>query len=94
MTVTFGTVASQKANRSFAPCLMMPPYSCAVPGRNPGTSTKVMIGMLKQSQNRTNRAALVDEAMSRHPASTIGWLATTPTVEPSMRANPMMMFAA
>ena len=36
---------------------MMPPYSWAVPGRNPGTSSKVTSGMLKQSQKRTKRAA-------------------------------------
>ena len=28
---------------------------CSTPGRKPGTSTKVMIGMLKASQKRTNR---------------------------------------
>src|SRR3546814_6989865 len=64
---------------------MMPLNSCAVPGRKPGTSTKVTMGMLKQSQNLTKRAALIDEAMSRQPASTIGWLATKPTVWPSRR---------
>src|SRR5665213_35230 len=76
MSVTLGTVASAKANSSLAPCLMIAPNSCAVPGRNPGTSTKVTIGMLKQSQNLTNRAALRALSMSRQPASTIGWLAT------------------
>jgi hypothetical protein len=30
--------------------------------------------------------------MSSTPASTIGWLATKPTVEPSMRPKPVMMF--
>ena len=37
------------------------------PGRNPGTSTKVMIGMLNESQKRTKRAPLTDALMSRHP---------------------------
>ena len=73
---------------------MMPPYSWAVPGMKPGTSTRVTIGMLKQSQKRTKRAALIDESMSRQPASTMGWLATMPTVEPSMRAKPMTMLSA
>ena len=50
--------------------------------------------MLKQSQKRTNRAALRELSMSRQPASTIGWLATMPIVEPSMRAKPTMMFGA
>ena len=59
---------------------MMPPYSCAVPGMKPGTSTKVTIGMLKASQKRTKRAALIELLMSRQPASTSGWLATMPTV--------------
>ena len=94
ITVTFGTVASPKAKSSFAPCLMMPPYSCPVPGRKPGTSTKVRIGISNASQNRTNRAALRAESMSRQPASTIGWFATTPTVEPSSRMNPVRMFLA
>ena len=31
---------------------MTPPYSCAVPGKKPGTSTKVTTGILKQSQKR------------------------------------------
>jgi hypothetical protein len=44
--------------------------------------------MLKQSQKRTNRAALREASMSRTPASVIGWLATKPTVEPSIRPKP------
>src|SRR5258708_3419603 len=72
MTVTLGTVASENANSSLAPCLMRPPYSCAVPGRKPGTSTKVMIGTSKQSQKRTKRAALREASESSTPASTIG----------------------
>jgi hypothetical protein len=94
MTVTLGTVASPKANRSFAPCLMMPPNSCPVPGRNPGTSTSVRIGISKASQNRTKRAALRALSMSRQPASTNGWFATTPTVDPSMRMNPVRILRA
>jgi hypothetical protein len=39
-----GTVVSAKAKSCFEPCLMMAPYSCAVPGRNPGTSTKSRSG--------------------------------------------------
>jgi hypothetical protein len=66
----------------------------AVPGMKPGTSTKVTTGMLKASQKRTKRAALMEDLMSRQPASTSGWLATMPTVWPSMRAKPMMMFLA
>src|SRR5579864_1216345 len=52
-----GTVASQYAYNSFAPWRMMPPYSWSVPGRKPGTSTKVINEMLNASQVRTNRAA-------------------------------------
>ena len=33
-------------------------------GRNPGTSTKVIIGISKQSQNRINLAALSDASIS------------------------------
>ncbi|MCY1186417.1 hypothetical protein D9M73_272890 [compost metagenome] len=73
---------------------MMPPYSCEVPGMKPGTSTKVITGILKASQKRTKRAALIELLMSRHPANTSGWFATMPTDWPSMRAKPMMMFFA
>ena len=73
---------------------MTPPYSCVVPGRKPGTSTKVRIGIEKQSQKRTKRAALRLLSMSRQPASTIGWFATTPTVRPSMRMKPVRMLRA
>ena len=59
--------------------MMMPPYSCATPGRKPGTSTSVRIGMLKASQKRTKRAALRDESMSSTPARYSGWFATMPT---------------
>ncbi len=50
--------------------------------------------MLKASQKRTKRAALMLDLMSRQPASTSGWLATMPTVCLRMRAKPMMMFLA
>ncbi len=64
---------------------MMPFHSWSVPGRKPGTSTKVSTGMLKASQVRTNRAAFSLASMSRVPANWVGWLATTPTGRPSMR---------
>ena len=50
--------------------------------------------MLKQSQNRTKRAAFRELSMSRQPASTIGWLATMPIVVPSIRAKPIRMLRA
>ena len=52
------------------------------------------MGMLKQSQKRTKRAALMDASISKQPARTIGWLATTPMVDPSMRPKQMTMLAA
>ena len=73
---------------------MIPPCSWSTPGRNPGTSTKVTSGTLKQSQVRTNRAALVDASMSSAPASTAGCWATIPTLRPPRWANPTMMFCA
>ena len=73
---------------------MMPPHSCEVPGRKPGTSTNVTIGMPNASQVRTKRAALTDESMSSTPASTLGWLPTMPTARPSSRANPQTMLRA
>src|SRR5712692_9142549 len=92
MTVIFGTVASANANSSFAPCLMIPPNSCCVPGRKPGTSSKVTSGRLNASQKRTNRAPFTEALMSSTPASTAGWLATMPTGPPSRRAKPTTMF--
>ena len=72
----------------------MPFHSWSVPGRKPGTSTKVSTGMLKASQVRTKRAAFSEASMSRVPANCIGWLATTPTERPSTRPKPTMMFGA
>ena len=52
------------------------------------------MGMLKASRKRTKRAALTLALMSRQPASSLGWLATMPTVRPSKRAIPITMFLA
>ena len=38
-----------------------------VPGRNPGTSTKVMMGILNASQKRTNRAPFTEALISKQP---------------------------
>ena len=79
---------------SFAPRRMMPFHSWSVPGRKPGTSTKVSTGTLKASQVRTNRAAFSLASMSSVPAKCSGWLATTPTDRPSTRPKPHRMFVA
>ena len=71
-TVSLGIVASAYAYSNLAPCLIIPPHSCTVPGRKPGTSTKVTTGMLKQSQVLMNRAAFTDASMSKQPARTDG----------------------
>ena len=89
-----GTVLSQYAYSSFAPWRIMPPYSWSTPGRNPGTSTKVTIGMLNASQVRTKRAAFSLLSMSSTPANTIGWLPTTPTAWPFKREKPHTMLFA
>ena len=57
MTVILGTTASLKAYNNLAPFVIMAFHSWSVPGKNPGTSTNTSNGMLKQSQNLTNRAA-------------------------------------
>jgi len=51
---------------------MIPPNSWLVPGRNPGTSTRVKIGISKASQNLTNLAAFSEEEISSTPANTAG----------------------
>ena len=73
---------------------MIPPHSCSVPGRKPGTSTKVTSGTLNASQVRTKRAAFTEASMSSTPASAAGWLPTTPTGCPPSRAKPQTMLAA
>ena len=65
-----------------------------MPGIYPGTSTNVIIGILNESQNRTNLAALFDELMSNTPAKCSGWFATIPTDLPSNFANPITIFGA
>ncbi len=54
----------------------------------------VTIGILKQSQNRTNLAAFSAAFTSITPAWTKGWLATIPTDRPFRRPKPMIMFWA
>lgn len=70
--VIFGTVASQYAYNNFAPCLMIPVCSYCLPGKNPGTSSKVTIGILNASQNLTNLAPFIEQSVSNHPANTCG----------------------
>ncbi len=73
---------------------MIPFHSCEVPGRKPGTSQNVTIGMLNASQVRMNRAAFSDASMSSTPAIWFGWLPTMPTAWPSIRPKPQRMFRA
>src|SRR5919198_5825788 len=94
MHVTLGTVASQYANSSLLPCLMIPLCSWSAPGRYPGVSTSVTIGMLNASQNLMKRAALLDEFISKAPAKYIGWLATMPTDLPLILAKQTTIFSA
>ena len=51
---------------------MIPPNSCPVPGKNPGTSQNVTIGIWNASQNLINLAAFTDASISRQPARTYG----------------------
>src|SRR4026209_2899723 len=53
---------------------MIPPHSCAVHGRKPGTSTKVTSGMLNASHVRTKRAAFTEASTSSTPARAPGWV--------------------
>jgi len=92
--VIFGTVAAEYANSIFAPWRMMPPCSCATPGRKPGTSTRLITGMLYASQIRMNRAALSEALMSSTPDIDFGWLAMKPTERPTMRPKPVTMLVA
>ena len=79
---------------SLAPRRMIPFHSWSVPGRKPGTSTKVSTGMLKASQVRTKRAAFSEAPMSRVPAICSGWLAMMPTGRPSTCPKAVMMLGA
>lgn len=40
-----------------------------LPGKNPGTSTNVTMGILKASQNRTKRAPFTEALISKQPVS-------------------------
>jgi hypothetical protein len=48
----------------------------------PGTSTRLITGILKASQNLINREALSQALMSNTPAIDFGWLAIIPTDHP------------
>ncbi len=54
----------------------------------------VISGMLKASQNCTNRAAFSEAWMSSTPARCAGWLATIPTACPPRRASAQTTFWA
>jgi hypothetical protein len=41
-----------------------------------------------------NRAALLEESISKTPAKNIGWLDTIPTVLPPILANPTIILLA
>lgn len=43
------------------------PNNMNLPGKNPGTSTNVTMGILKASQNRTKRAPFTEALISRQP---------------------------
>src|SRR4030067_1690014 len=88
-----GTEASQIAKTGLAAVLMSPSrdLSSSRLDKNPGVSTKKIIGILKQSQNLMKRASLSHVLMFKIPLSWDGLLATIPTVCPLRRANPVMM---
>jgi len=94
MKVILGTVASAYANNNFDPCLIIPPYSWSVPGKNPGTSTNVIIGILNALANLTNLAAFTDALISKHPAFSSGSFAIIATVLPSNLAKQVIIFFA
>ena len=73
---------------------MIPPHSWLVPGKKPGTSTKLTIGILNASQKRIKREDLSDALISRQPAITFGWLAIIPTLWPLKRAKQVMILVA
>ena len=73
------------------PRLMMPPFSCSTPGMNPVCRRRKPMGVLYESQNLMNRAALSDASLSIAPDIYIGWLAITPTGRPSTRANAVII---
>ena len=85
-----GTVALQYAYSSFAPCRMIPPCSWSTPGRKPGTSSRVTIGMLKASHIWTKRAAFSRRLDVQHAGQRlrlVGDDADHLAVEPGQRAD-------
>ena len=73
---------------------MIPCCSTFVPTMKPATSARYTSGMLKALQSQMKRAALSDESTMRTPPFTFGWLATTPTARPPIRAKPTMTSGA
>ena len=63
---------------------MMPPYSCALPGMKPGTSTNVISGMLKAVAEAHEAGAFdrgVDVEAAGHVGGLVGHDADGPAVE-------------
>ena len=70
-----------------------PARSDAVPASTPGLSLRNTSGRWKLSHTEMKWAAFSAAAASMEPASTAGWLATTPTDSPPMRASAQMIDA-
>jgi len=94
ITEIFGTAAWETAAIIFAPWRMIPSRSTFVPIMKPGTSARKSSGTLKALQVQMKRAALSAESQKSTPPFTRGWLATTPTTAPAMRASPTISSGA
>jgi hypothetical protein len=72
---------------------MSPPYSCAVPAGTRARRRNVKIGISKQSQKRTKRAALRERPI-QHARQHHRLVGDDPDAAPSMRAKPVTMLRA
>ena len=89
MTDSLGTVMSASA---FIMFMIFPGArlrSASAPITNPGVSTKVRTGMLKESQSTRKLVIFSQASVSSAPPLTSGLLATMPTQRPSSRARPV-----
>ncbi|MNC86059.1 hypothetical protein D3C83_16890 [compost metagenome] len=87
MTVTRGTVTSERAFIQLMTLPGMPRSSPSTPIRKPGTSTRNTMGMLKESHSTMKLVAFWQASASSAPPLYIGLLAMKPTVFPSSRAS-------
>ena len=89
ITAQNGTVAWYTAASARTPLRMVLARSASVPMRKPGWSTRCTTGRWNVSHRSTKRVTFSDASAVQPAPYTYGSLASTPTGQPSRRANPV-----